>query len=133
MLEAEIEKASEAGITVVGAAGNDGDNVKNYMPGSVEVASIIGACDEDGNRIKSSNYGSTVDYNVVASSTSEAAAKFSGYISKNGISNIALNKGVVYATNYNDEDYQSKKVWFRTSIPKLGGIINMRYDYQNGA
>ena len=89
VIASEIQKAVDAGIQVVGAAGNDGADVINYMPGSVDSAWILGACDEEGNRIESSNYGSTVDYNVVADSTSVAAAKFTGYISKNGTENIS--------------------------------------------
>lgn len=83
-----VKKAVEAGIIVVGAAGNNGKNVKYYTPGGIDEAVIIGACDETGQRIDSSNYGDTVDYYVTADSTSEAAAKFSGYIAsliqKNG-------------------------------------------------
>ena len=88
ILENEIQKAINSKITVVGAAGNDGADVKDYMPGSIEDAYIIGACDEDGNKLASSNYGTTVDYNFVAESTSEAAAKFTGYINENGIDEI---------------------------------------------
>ena len=88
VLGTEIQKAIDNGITVVGAAGNDGADVKDYMPGSIEDAYIIGACDEDGNKLASSNYGTTVDYNFVAESTSEAAAKFTGYINENGIDEI---------------------------------------------
>ena len=43
------------------------------MPGSVDEAYIIGAAKEDGTRLDMSNFGETVDYNVVADSTSEAA------------------------------------------------------------
>lgn len=102
VLEYEIDKATEKGIIVVGAAGNDGVDVKDYMPGSVASAYIIGAADETGIRQTISNYGKTVDYNVVAESTSEATAKFSGYISKNGVDSISeiLNQGLVFATDY---------------------------------
>ncbi|RHR96241.1 hypothetical protein DWW20_19540, partial [Ruminococcus sp. AF14-5] len=81
VLAAEIEKAVNAGVQVVGAAGNNNADVKDYMPGSVSSALIIGAANEDGTKLQSSNYGDTVDYNVVAESTSEAAAKFSGFMS----------------------------------------------------
>ncbi len=79
-----IDAAVEAGIAVVGAAGNKGMDVRFFVPGNIESAYIIGAADENGARITSSNYGSTVDFNVVADSTSEAAAKFSGYYTLNG-------------------------------------------------
>ena len=92
VVKTEIEKAINNGIEVVGAAGNDCANAKNYIPGSIDAAWIIGACDESGFRISFSNYGETVDYNVIAKSTSEAAAKFSGYISKFGTKDINFNK-----------------------------------------
>ena len=77
-----VEEAIASGITVVGAAGNDSANVKYYVPGNIEKAYIVGACDEKGNKIESSNYGATVDYNVLANSTSEATAKFAAFLSK---------------------------------------------------
>ena len=83
VLETEIQKAIDSGITVVGAAGNDGKDASGYVPGAIDDAYIIGAATKDGVRIAGSNYGTTIDYYAVAGSTSEAAAKFSGYISKN--------------------------------------------------
>ena len=102
VLEQEIMKATKAGIVVIGAAGNDGADVKDYVPGSVMEAYIIGAAKEDGTRQTLSNFGDTVDYNVVADSTSDATALFTGYVSKNGLDSVAdvLNKGFVYASNY---------------------------------
>ena len=102
VLEQEIMKATKAGIVVIGAAGNDGADVKDYVPGSVMEAYIIGAAKEDGIRQTLSNFGDTVDYNVVADSTSDATALFTGYVSKNGLDSVAdvLNKGFVYASNY---------------------------------
>lgn len=61
VVKTEIEKAINNGIEVVGAAGNDCANAKNYIPGSIDAAWIIGACDESGFRISFSNYGETVD------------------------------------------------------------------------
>lgn len=101
VLTAQIQKAVEAGITVVAAAGNDGDDAANYMPGCVDEAYVIGACDDTGVRISSSNFGATVDYNVVASSTSEAAAKFSGYVSMLGLPIQDVNEnGLVFTNGY---------------------------------
>lgn len=102
VLASEIQKAKDAGIEVVGAAGNDGADVINYMPGSVESAWIIGACDEEGNRIESSNYGATVDYNVVGDSTSVSTARFTGYISKNGAENISSD--IIFTANGESTD-----------------------------
>lgn len=100
VLEAEIQKAADMGILVVGAAGNNAADVMDYMPGCVEEAYIIGACNENGVRIASSNYGATVDYNVVADTTSEAAAKFSGCVSVAGLDALKVNEAVVYTTDY---------------------------------
>lgn len=102
VLEQEILKATEAGIVVVGAAGNDDADVIDYMPGSVEEAYIIGSANEDGSRFETSNYGVTVDYNVVAESTSEAAALFTGYVSEHGLDalNEILNQSLIFDTEH---------------------------------
>lgn len=102
VLKSEIQKAVDAGITVIGAAGNDGVDVVDYVPGSVESAYIIGAAKEDGSRLETSNFGETVDYNVVGDSTSEATALFTGYVSKNGLEKVSevLNQGMIFETGY---------------------------------
>ncbi len=101
-----VRRATEAGIIVVGAAGNNGFNAKYYIPGSIEEAIIVGAADETGVKIDASNFGETVDYNVVAKTTSEAAAKLTGFISANGTDAIdgALNAGLIFATDYVAEE-----------------------------
>ena len=96
VVKEEIKKATEAGIVVVGAAGNNSDDVAGYIPGSVEEAYIIGAADELGNPLASSNYGATVDYFVAAGSTSEAAAIFTGYVSANGLDALPAD-GLIFA------------------------------------
>lgn len=102
VLKSEIQKAVDAGITVIGAAGNDGVDVVDYVPGSVESAYIIGAAKEDGSRLETSNFGETVDYNVVGDSTSEATALFTGYVSKNGLEKVSevLNQGMIFETGF---------------------------------
>ena len=105
VLKQEIQKAAAAGILVVGAAGNDSADAAGYMPGSVDEAYIIGAAKEDGTRLDMSNFGETVDYNVVADSTSEAAALFTGFVSANGLEAVKdiLNQGLVFAADYTSE------------------------------
>ncbi len=102
VLEQEIMKATQAGIVVIGAAGNEGADVKDYVPGSVMEAYIIGAAKTDGTRQMTSNFGDTVDYNVVADSTSDATALFTGYVSKNGLDSVVnvLNQGLIYGTDF---------------------------------
>lgn len=110
VLEKEIQKAIDAGITVVGAAGNDGADAVNYVPGSVLDAWILGAADDNGNRKAISNYGDSVDYYAKAKYTSNAAAMFSGYISKYGtdsLDNSIFLKEVGEPGNVDDEDTKS--------------------------
>lgn len=99
VLESYVKEATAKGITVVGSAGNDGADVKDYVPASIDEAYIIGAAKEDGTRLDSSNYGATVDYNVIADSTSDAAAKFTGIVSANGL-NVSVNEDKIYLPDY---------------------------------
>lgn len=103
VLEAQIEKAVEAGITVVGSAGNDGADAADYVPGSIEDIWTIGSVNSEGVRQQISNYGDLVDYYVVSSSTSEAAARFSGYISNYGLDAAAEDStGLIYTEAIED-------------------------------
>lgn len=95
-----IETAINHGITVVGAAGNNGTDASYFIPGCVEGAYIIGAANSDGTRLESSNYGKTVDYNVVAGSTSEASALFTGYLSKHKAIDDVNSNNLIYSTDY---------------------------------
>ena len=99
-----IQEATKKGIYVVGAAGNDGRNAVYYMPGSSKDALVVGSADEKGLRRSTSNFGSTVDYNVTAPSTSYAAAYLSGYIAKNlpngQVDFHANENGLVWTTDY---------------------------------
>ncbi|MBQ1397084.1 MAG: S8 family serine peptidase, partial [Clostridia bacterium] len=101
-----IEEAQANGIQVVGAAGNKAKKADYYVPGCVTGAYIIGACDEHGQKIPSSNYGDTVDFNVVAESTSEAAAKFSGYLS---MGKNEANEILVFPTSYEYKEPEPEK------------------------
>lgn len=139
VLKSEIQKAVDAGITVIGAAGNDGVDVVDYVPGSVESAYIIGAAKEDGSRLETSNFGATVDYNVVAESTSEATALFTGYVSKNGLDSVAsvLNQGMIYGIDYQgvekDVDIQGRTLIFDISSCKYGSKLKIDIEGQEYA
>lgn len=95
-----IETAINQGITVVGAAGNNGTDASYFIPGCVEGAYIIGVANSDGTRLENSNYGKTVDYNVVADSTSEASALFTGYLSKHKAIDDVNSNNLIYSTDY---------------------------------
>ncbi len=100
-----VRQAADAGIYVVGAAGNKGRDVRYYTPGNIAGAVIVGSCGADGQRLENSNYGDTVDYNVRSASTSEAAAIMSAYIASHmesdGSVKLSVNKnGIIYSTDY---------------------------------
>ncbi|MGO5335618.1 VaFE repeat-containing surface-anchored protein [Bilifractor sp. LCP19S3_H10] len=106
-VEEAVKEAVNAGITVIGAAGNNGKNAKYYIPGEIAEAVIAGSVDREGKKLSSSNYGDTVDYYVVSASTSEAAARLSGIFSKEGkitADNKKVFKDVVSAKDSTAED-----------------------------
>lgn len=104
VIDTYVHRAIANGILVVGAAGNNGDNALNYIPGYIDEAYIIGACNYKGLSLPTSNYGMTVDYKVPAESTSEAAARFSGYLSKNGEKFDKVNQGFLYEADYREDE-----------------------------
>ncbi|MBQ9068699.1 MAG: hypothetical protein IJ131_06500, partial [Eggerthellaceae bacterium] len=101
-LAAAVKAAEEAGVAVVGAAGNQGFNAKYYIPANIDEALVVGAANEVGVRLAKSNFGETVDYNVVAESTSEAAARTTGFVSVYGEQGIAdtLNQGKFFQVDF---------------------------------
>ena len=71
-----INEAIANGITVIGAAGNYSLGAKNFIPGCIDNVITVGAVNEDGTLYETSNY--DADLYVVATSTSEATARYSG-------------------------------------------------------
>ncbi|MBQ9232747.1 MAG: hypothetical protein IJ167_01750, partial [Lachnospiraceae bacterium] len=84
IVEDIINEAIDNKILIVGSAGNKSADAKYFIPGKIDKAYIIGACTEDKVKTKESNFGTSVDYYVVADSTSLAAAIFTGKLSKSG-------------------------------------------------
>ena len=71
-----INEAIANNIIVIGAAGNYSGNAKNYIPGCIDDVITVGAVNEDGTLYETSNY--NADLYVIATSTSEATARYSG-------------------------------------------------------
>ena len=111
-----ISEAEAKGIKVVAAAGNNSADASYYIPGGLDGVITIGAADETGKRIASSNYGDCVEYNVVADSTSEAAATYSGLLSAG---KGDADKKLVFPVDYSVEEG-----------PNLRHQITF-YDYEN--
>lgn len=100
-----IQEALDAGIVVIGSAGNNGVSAKIFIPGSIDGVITIGAVDEYGIKIARSNY--NADYYVVANSTSEAAARYTGIYTA-GLASISLKvfDQVIEDDDYIPEEYQ---------------------------
>ena len=71
-----INEAIANSITVIGAAGNYNISAKKFIPGCIDDVIVIGAANEDGTKYATSN--TDADYYVIAESTSEATAIYTG-------------------------------------------------------
>ena len=71
-----IQEALNAGIVVIGAAGNNGISATNFIPGCIDGVITVGAATLAGTKYRTSNY--DADYYVVAESSSEATARLTG-------------------------------------------------------
>lgn len=76
IVSAAIQEALDAGIIVIGAAGNYNIDAKNFIPGCIDGVITVGAIKDDYYKHPTSNYGA--DRYVIATSTSEATARFTG-------------------------------------------------------
>ena len=106
ILETAIEDAVKAGIAVVVSAGNNNKDAKYYTPANIEKAYTIGACDAGGKKVNVSNYGKSIDYYVVADSTSVAAAKFSALLVKDGVVINDISKNDIVFTSKEVDEYK---------------------------
>ena len=75
-----VADAVAKGITVVASAGNNGTDASKYIPAGLKDVLTAGAMDKNGVKLSNSNYGKSVEYYVVADSTSEAAAVLAGKV-----------------------------------------------------
>lgn len=99
-----VNKFSANGVAVVCSAGNLNDDAINYIPSSFDSAIVVGSCDEKGNKKDFSNFGITVDINIVSDSTSEASAKVSSlyamaYATNKNIADVLNESKVVFQPN----------------------------------
>lgn len=92
-VEQAVRDALGCGVTVVAAAGCGGYDARDFTPANIDGVVTVGALDADGQASIDSNVGECVDVFVAAGSTSEAAAKASGWLSANGGNVEALVKG----------------------------------------
>ena len=137
LIQSAVQEAVSKGITFVGSAGNNNSNVRFFTPGNIDAATIIGSVKEDGSKTDDSNFGDTVDYYVVADSTSVACARFSGMLSNSSITDIeqredVFKKPVDKTKDENDEktkdhSYGAYSSWKVEGFPDHFGV-----DLSNG-
>lgn len=91
LLTSVIKEATEKGIKVVAAAGNQSANVKNYAPANIDNVITVAATDEEYRPAPYSNYGNLVNYSALGTlfseedsfkGTSISAAYVTGVIAK---------------------------------------------------
>ena len=78
-LKSLIEETAKA-TKLIASAGNNNASASGYLPAGAEGVITVGAVKENYYKTATSNYGDAVEYYVVADSTSEAAAKFTGKV-----------------------------------------------------
>lgn len=97
-----IQEAIDNNIVVIGAAGNYNISSKKFIPGCIDEAIIIGAANADGTKYATSN--TDVDFYVVAESTSEATAIFTGLYSANITKDSRLYDGDLNPTETDESE-----------------------------
>ena len=107
ILESKIREAVDAGIVVLGAAGNNGADASDYVPANVGGTIIVGACTVDGVKTPTSNYGDAVDWYVSAPSTSIATARATGFYYRDHT--IKEQKNVCFKTVKIDQNMDASK------------------------
>ena len=78
--DAFISLIENTKATVVASAGNNGTDAAKYLPAGISGVITVGALEKNGTLRSTSNYGDSVEYYVMAESTSEAASVALGII-----------------------------------------------------
>lgn len=133
-----VNKFSANGVAIVCSAGNLNDDASNYIPSRFDSAIVVGSCDEEGNKKDFSNYGSTVDINIVSNSTSEASAKVSSlyaiaYATNKNIADVLNDSKVVFSPNGGDfikpmssssiNEQTNENLWWWCGIIAVGDYL----------
>jgi len=98
IIEEAILDAEANGITVVGAAGNNGIDASLTVPGKIQEATIVGTTKE------SSNTGDTVDYYVPVDSTSVATATVTGLLLSDTLKDYEIEDKVIKLKDETGDD-----------------------------
>ena len=135
VIEEIIKEAESKGITVVGAAGNNGTDASLTIPGKVKEATIVSTTGDIGNK------GDTIDYEVTVEYTSTATAVVSGLIASNtldkylndsNIVNILPNKGLNSSNGQVSELSDNFSIAAGSNELTEGTKYNWYVDYDSG-
>lgn len=134
IVETAIEMATDNGILVTSSAGNNGKNAKYYTPARMECVYVAGACNITGERLSFSNYGDSVDYNIVADSTSKASAILAAMLARDGVDGLDLNNGKIFETDYIKEDLPKDDDNYLDIVDSLDAnfLVNGYFDDNKG-
>lgn len=134
LVETAIEMATDNGILVTSSAGNNGKNAKYYTPARMECVYVAGACNITGERLSFSNYGDSVDYNIVADSTSKASAILAAMLARDGVDGLDLNNGKIFETDYIKEDLPKDDDNYLDIVDSLDAnfLVNGYFDDNKG-
>ena len=121
-----IQEAIDAGIVVIGSAGNNGVSARYFIPGCIDDVITIGAVDDFGTKIAISNY--NADYYVVADSTSEAAARYTGIYTA-GLADIYLNFKVFDQVEEDDDYIPDEYEWAYEAAQLMTDHLQVTYGY----
>lgn len=123
-----IQEALDNGIIVIGAAGNNSANAQNYIPGCIDGVITVGAVNDDGTLYETSNY--NADLYVVATSTSEATARYSGiYVSSKDSDKVYKELTTEPTENEEEENTEEDASLAYTESSHWYEIINEVFGY----
>ena len=121
-----IQEAIDKGIIVIGAAGNYNLSATRYIPGCVNGVITVGAVNEDGTKYATSNY--NADLYVIATSTSEAAARYSGIYTSGNSSDKVYSEYIIPTPTITpvptsvEDNFEIADISWENSVNDLGII-----------
>lgn len=116
-----INEAIANGITVIGAAGNYNISAKKFIPGCIDDVIVIGAANEDGTKYATSN--TNADYYVVAESTSEATAIYTGLYTASKLDDNRIFNDIDKNESIDINNPDNENTWYINFAKRYG------YDY----
>ena len=131
ILTNEINKAYNQGVTTVVAAGNNSDDVANYIPGNIDTAITVSAvADRDSEKVfaEYSNHGSFVDFSAMGTYemtyTDEAGEEIITSVNGTSVASAYVTSYVAMLKALGREDVSETDVYasLQASVDDLGEV-----------